>query len=261
MLRSFLDKHQGNNKALIKDDRTTQKPVAKYMDIGRTYQADIMEFKTDRNDFHYVLTFINTTNGKGDAYPLQSKSGANVYLATNEFLKKHKDVKHVQTDQGSEFISRQFRNLMNRSGIVHTTTHPGKKNQNAKIENYNYQLRSLINSLQNSKNSTTSWKPLVEKAKSHINAFRATNFKQRKIGEFFDDPIFPPKREELHNNDKVHVKLFKPQGMRFRAGDKRYENMSRTIENVLFRNGQTVKYRVSGINNSLFDRNELSKQK
>ena len=111
MLKSFLEKKgdvkEAQNKII--PDRITQKPLSKFMDVGQTYQADLMEFKEDQNLNRYILTFVNTSNGQGDSIPLAIKTGPIITIQTEKFIKSHPDIKFLETDPGSEFINQHFK--------------------------------------------------------------------------------------------------------------------------------------------------------
>jgi transposase InsO family protein len=264
MLASFINKQKGDFlkvKSVILQDHLKQKPVSKFMNVGLTWQADIMEFETDTKGYSFVLTFVDTTTGQGDAYPLVFKEGDDIKKATETFLRKHKDkVRNLETDQGSEFVSKSFKELMAKYKINHRLTHIGKKSANAKIESYNLQLRKLINATLNS-TKKESWRKIVNDAKDHINEYRKENYKQRKIGDFFKMPILPLRKEFLKPDTEVHVKKFKHDTMRYRAGNIKFDEQPRKVEQYMLRNGQTIKYKIEGINNTLFNRNELNLKK
>ena len=264
MLKSFINKQKGDYtkvKSVILQDHLTQKPVSKFMNVGLTWQADIMQFETDLKGYSFVLTFVDTTTGQGDAFPLVFKEADDIKKATETFLRTHRDkVKNLESDSGSEFVSNSFKALMTKYKINHRLTFVGKKSANAKIESYNLQLRKLINATLNS-TKKESWRKIVNDAKEHINEYRKENYKMRKIGDFFKMPILPPRKEFLKPSTEVHVKKFKHDTMRYRAGNVKFEEEPRKVEQYMLRNGQKIKYKDEGINNALFNRNELNLKK
>ena len=264
MLKSFIDlqKSGDNNKVknlIVPNVKLTQEPSAKYMNVKGVFQCDIMEWKMDDNEFRYVLCFVNTVNGQGFCYTLQRKTADAVYDETVKFIKSHKDIKFLESDNGGEFTNNKFKNLMLYWNIHHKTSFVGKHTQTAKIDNFIYQLRKLVNaSLVAS--SRKSWRAIIDDARKHVNNYRTLNYKQRKMSDFFKLPILPKERELLHVGDQVHIKKMKHNDtMRYRVGNAKFDNDVHKVENVLLRNGQTVKYRVSGIKTALFDRKEINK--
>jgi hypothetical protein len=264
MLKSFIDlqKSGDNNKVknlIVPNVKLTQEPSAKYMNIKGVFQCDIMEWKMDDNEFRYVLCFVNTVSGQGFCYTLQRKTADAVVAETEKFIKTHRDIKFLESDNGGEFVNAKFQHLMKYWGIIHKTSFVGKHTQTAKIDNYIYQLRKLVNASLIA-SSRKSWKAVIDDARKHLNNFRILNTKERKMSDFFKLPILPKQRELLNVGDEVHVKKMKhDETMRYRVGNAKFDNEVRKIENVLLRNGQTVKYRVSGIKTALFDRNEINK--
>lgn len=263
MLKTFLDKNNTNKekRETIRADTVKQKPIGKYLTVGGVYQSDIMVFTEKGKSDQYALTFVNSTTGKGHTVLMGVKDAEMVALQTELFIKSHPDMKVIETDQGAEFINNKYATLMKKYKIHHRYTMVGKKTQNAKIENYNFQIRKLVNGLKETSNVKVPLATSLKNATTHINDYRKHNYKMNTIGDFFKPPILPPKREILKPKDTVLVKLFKPTyGMRFRAGEKRFNDVPRKVEHMVLRPGQTAKYKVEGYHNALFNRNELKKK-
>jgi hypothetical protein len=262
MRKTFLQQQKADPKKInliVPNVRLTQKPVGRYLNINGVYQADIMQFEKHDKGYIYALCFVSTTTGQGQAYPLMFKDADDVIKETKKFLKNHKEISHLETDNGGEFTNAKFRELMEHHKIIHKTSYVGKSTQTSMIDNFIYQLRTLINSTLNT-SQKKSWVNVLRDAVKAVNDHRKSHYRFRKASLAFKLPVLPIKKEMLNIGDNVHVAKYKfHDTMRLRAGNERFSEDVRKVENITLNNGQTVKYRVSGISKALFDRRDLQK--
>lgn len=85
----------------------------------------------------HIVTAIDISTGFAFAYAYKGHSSA----TTRDFFGKLETVspfsiKHIQTDNGSEFLHR-FHDELNKKNIVHFFNYPRRPTQNAKIERFN----------------------------------------------------------------------------------------------------------------------------
>lgn len=264
MLKRFIQsqktlKENEIKNLIIPNVKLTQKPVARYLNIKSVYQCDLAEFKEGDNNYRYALVFVNTTNGMGYVYLLQNKNADVVIAETEKFIKSHRDIEYLESDNGSEFINAKMRRLLEYWKVEHKTSHVGKSTQTSIVDNYIFQMRKLVN-ISIVASNRKSWKEIIIDAVKTINDHRKENYKVRKANEVFKMPILPPKREMLDVGDKVHLAKFKfHDTMRLRTGDQKFENDVRKVEHVALRNGGTVKYKISGVPRAMFDRRDINK--
>lgn len=118
--------------------------------IGHTnndYQLDLMffdEYKSKNDGYHVILTAIEITSRKAYAYPLKNKTEASIIEAFKKFLDEVKTVTNLTTDNGSEFISKAFKKVIDDYQITHFFVEAGDKNKMGKIERFNRTIRDKI---------------------------------------------------------------------------------------------------------------------
>ncbi|CAG9132206.1 unnamed protein product [Plutella xylostella] len=88
----------------------------------------------------YFVTFIDDLSRKVFVYPIKSK--AEVLEKFNEFKnlvenELNKKIKKLRTDNGKEYINRNFDSYLKKSGILHQTTVPYTPEQNGLSERMN----------------------------------------------------------------------------------------------------------------------------
>ena len=97
--------------------------------INDLYQADLVEmipFARVNEGYKYILTMINCFTKYALAVPLKTKKADDIVEALKPILKKHK-MKHLQTDQGTEWFNSKVKSLMQINKINHYYTHTDKK--------------------------------------------------------------------------------------------------------------------------------------
>lgn len=149
--------------------------------IGDTFQADLVDMSpySDVNrGYKYLLTAIDIFSKVGFAVGLKTKSTVEVTKAFKRVLDTFgKPVKNVMTDRGTEFISKEFKRLMEERKInfynVTTKIKAGicerfnKTLKNLMYKNFGYQgsynwidhIDELINKYNNTKHSTIKMAP------------------------------------------------------------------------------------------------------
>ena len=92
--------------------------------INDLWQADIVDLSSlasTNDNYRYLLTAIDVLSKVGRARPLKTKSAESVVSAFREMIKDH-NIKHLQTDKGSEFLNFKFQKMLADEGIKHYTS-------------------------------------------------------------------------------------------------------------------------------------------
>lgn len=118
-----------------------------------SYCADLMFLDNDRG-YNNILCIINLITRVAYAYPQKSK--ADTYDNLKKFFSEVPDVKHLQTDNGSEFTNKRVRELCKDIDYYQVDTNFSQ----GKIERFNGTLRRLITMYQ-SAYKTTKWYDVV----------------------------------------------------------------------------------------------------
>lgn len=114
--------------------------------INDLYQADLIEMKPYskvNKGFKYILTVINCFTKVADAMPLRDKSGKSVAEAMDTIIRRDKNtMKHLQTDDGTEYFNKTFKELMNKNNINHYSTNSETKA--SIVERFNRTIKGAI---------------------------------------------------------------------------------------------------------------------
>jgi hypothetical protein len=144
-------------------------------------QSDLIEmipYARFNNGFKYILIVINTFSKFVWAYPLKTKTAAEVTNALSSLFKTKKNIpKNFQTDFGKEFYNKSLNAVFKKYHINHYSTYSTKKAQMAErvirtIKNLiwkefsfrgNYKwtdiLQDIVKRYNNTKHHTTQYKP------------------------------------------------------------------------------------------------------
>jgi len=95
--------------------------------------------------YKWILTCYDLFSKKGYAVPLKNKIDTTVAKAMeNLIMTEMKDVKSVRSDNGSEFISKEFKDLLAKYNIKHVFSKPSKPQSNGGVERFNKTLKRYL---------------------------------------------------------------------------------------------------------------------
>ena len=108
-----------------------------------SYQADLMFVDEDKG-YTCILCIINVITRVAYVYPLKRKAAADTFEAFKEWIKDVgiDNIKHLQTDQGSEFTNKKVKELF--KDIDYYQVDVEDHFAQGKIERFNQTLRRLI---------------------------------------------------------------------------------------------------------------------
>lgn len=109
------------------------------------WQTDLMIIRWRGKDY-FLLSYIDVYSRFIPHHRLlTSMTGDTITDATQTYLTEcHRLPKHIQSDNGSGYISLEYRSCLSKSDIKHHRIHPYCPNENAEIERYHRTLRDLI---------------------------------------------------------------------------------------------------------------------
>lgn len=94
--------------------------------IDDLWQADLVEmiqYAKDNDNFKYLLTVIDTFSKFAWAVPIKTKTSQAVTAAFSEIFAQSKRIpRNLQTDMGTEFYNKYFKQLMKQNNINHYST-------------------------------------------------------------------------------------------------------------------------------------------
>lgn len=236
---------------------------------GAIHQADLLFLPHDRG-YKYTLTVVDVGTKLVDAEPLKNKRSDTVKKAFEKIYKRStlrmpKFI--IQVDPGSEFKGDVYRYFQDHDVIVRY----GKTNrhrQQALVEAYNGVIARALFEFINAKeletgNTSREWVKNLRPVLKWINKTAKDRTKRNKKLE----PTIRCKGtacDLIPLGTEVRVILDQPQEAtgiklsgKFRSTDLRWENKIRTIEDYVLRPYQPPMYKVSGIDNVNYTKNQL----
>lgn len=252
-----------------KEEKTTMPMTDPFTKAGAVHQADLLYLPED-NDHLYALVVVDIGSRKVDAEPLKEKTQTAIIWAFEAIYKRgilNYPTKMLQVDRGSEFGASTKRHF-NKKNIMVRYSKAGRSRQQAVVEAYNgviarglfyaqYQIELKTGEL------NTEWVDNLPKLIKVINAHV-----DKKMKDFKPPPLDVRCEGKicrmLEVGTRVRVKLDKPRESTgekltggFRKTDLRWDKEIRTVTEVVIRPAQPALYKVSGIENTNYSKEQL----
>lgn len=271
----FVGEEPGKNSKLTNLLKTPQKDTPENSPRilnsvkNGTHMADVLYLPQDADQSKYALVVVDMATGITDAEPLKAHSAeATIKAMTKIYARKIlKAPKVLQVDDGTEFKG-DFPAFLEKLGIALQVAKTGRSRQMGKVEGRNKVLGKMIHQLQlaaeiNTGEQVTDWTSELPRAVTLIN---------KHFAKPVDDSYLEkePRCEGgacnlLEQGTKVRIILDKPtdylsskrQHGTFRASDIRWDPKIRTIEQFILTPDQPPMYKVSGVDNALYTKNQL----
>ena len=176
----------------------------------------------ENSSYLYMLNVIDTFSKFVWAEPLKKKDGKNVTKAFKEILKraklqKHNSPKFLHTDKGTEFVNKQFKEMLGKNNII--LYHTQNEEKSAIIERFNRTLNGKMRikfEVQKNKRWVGFLQDLLNEYnyKDFHRSIGMVPFEVNKTNEekvlikLFPDEVFKSKIK-FKTNDKVRIKMFK----------------------------------------------------
>ena len=111
----------------------------------KKWQTDLMVITFQKRDY-YLLSYLDVYSRFAMFHKLCfTMTGDTIGEATAEAIESTGIVPDsIQSDNGSCYISQEYRSLMNRLDVTHRLIHPHCPNENAEIERYHRTVRELV---------------------------------------------------------------------------------------------------------------------
>jgi hypothetical protein len=252
-----------------KPDKGKNMPHIQVYAKGSSQQADLLYMPEDKG-YKYILVVVDLATGITDAQPLRKKTPEAVLNALKKIYKRpylNIPLDFFGTDPGSEFKG-VVKRYMNHKGVIMKYGRPGRHRQQAMVESRNYMLGKVLNTRMLgqellSNETSREWVADLPRVIETLNKYIKTKPKKS------DTPSPHCKGNAcnlLDKGTKVRVVLDEPRNIQgeklhggFRAGDIHFSPQIRTIEQIYLRPGEPPTYRVSGIPNVAYTKNQLQK--
>lgn len=182
------------------------------------YQADLMflpTFKRQNDGYYIILGFIELTSRKVYAYPLKNKNISSITEAYSKFLESiNGKINNLTTDNGSEFIAKEFKALDKKYDIEHYFVDANVEHTSlGKIERWNRTIRGKITKYQKTY-KTLRWIDVFDKL---IEAYNNTVHSSTNIAP---NDVNEKQMEQIRAKDRVKRDLAVKLLNLFQVGDK-----------------------------------------
>lgn len=250
-----------------KPDKGHNMPTTQAYVKNSSQQADLLYMPNDKG-YKYILVIVDLATKATDAEPLKKKTPTAVLQAMKKIYNRpYLNIPHdfLGTDPGSEFKG-AVKTFMNNHGVIMKYGKAGRHRQQAVVEARNYIISKVLNTRMLGQELLTN-----ETSKEWITdlpkVIKALN--KHSTHKPLDITTPSPQAHGSSNNllpvgTKVRVSLDEPQDIKgkklhgtFRAGDLRFSPTVRTVEQIYLRPGQPPTYRVNGIKNVAYTKNQL----
>ena len=175
--RCYLDKWNPHEPATAPDQK---------------WQTDLMVINFQGRDY-YLLSYLDVYSRFSVFHKLcVYMTGDTIRDATDEAIVTTGIIpESIQSDNGSCYISQEYRSLMNKLEVNHQLIHAHCPNENAEIERYHRTLRELVDI-----HEATTFSDLEELIKEQINYYNYVRYHSR-IG------FIPPYEKYRGNPDRI----------------------------------------------------------
>lgn len=218
-------------------------PTNKTKDIKRTVLnepksqigIDLVDMSNkEHNGYKYILTCYDLFSKMGYAVALKNKETKTVTNAMKKLIKSKdmKDVKAIRSDNGSEFISDEFKQMLKDNNIHQVLSKPAKPQSNGGIERFNKTMkRYLLMAMKVNKNKD--WVSILPTFINNYNNTinRITQKTPNEINDIDDNKILKQTKENIL---KSSVSKNNNNDQKFNIGDK----VRRKLEDDEKTNGQ-----------------------
>lgn len=232
-VKQWYAKQEGNQ--IFATNRKVNYPAI--IGMPSDYQADLMfldQYARQNNGYHVILNIIELTTRKAYSYKMKDKSTASIIEAMKAFLSKVK-VHTITTDNGSEFTSRQFKQLMEKYGVNHVTVDVDDKTKMGKVERMNRTVRDKITKYMKT-NKTLRWEDVLQDLIDNYNdtVHSSTGYKPNEVTPTAAAKIRLREQERSQLAYK-EIKKFKPgQKIRIMKKKKTFQKGANTFTKSIY---------------------------
>lgn len=248
------------------------------------YQADLAYMPNEirgNNGYEYLFVIVNMASGYVDAEPQHTRTANETASSLQKIINRKAetivyDIKQLRTDSGGEFQG-AFKLVCEENGIKLEYSSPRIKNQMAYAENavglvsrYLHYKMAYESVGQEERNKI--WKRYVQVVVKAINTYKKKNFDlTSKMQYVFNQSV---NLENYYNSipvgTYVYPKFMQPYDIfkdrkiwnRNRYGTIRYDyRQPRKIEEVFIIPGRPIRYKLEGINDHTYTKEELVPKK
>lgn len=237
-----LIKEQKTNQ-IHKDYKKKQKTLGHIITYAKNHNwqmdlSDMTMYQSKNHGYKYILLAVDVFTRKAYAQPIKNKTEKSVTEAFNKMIENEQPIK-LSTDNGSEFINKEFQQVIEEKDINHVTAQVGDHNALGIIDRFTRTLKEMIHK-HFTENNTINWvdnlqttinvynnlphegingiKPNQAETKENDHEIRLINIEKSQDKSILDDTENIPKEEQTVNirgttfkiGDKVRIRIKEP---------------------------------------------------
>ena len=257
-------------------DTGKSKPHINVGEANYMYQVDTLYLPQDsKKDDKYLIVMVDLATGAMDAIPTKVRDSETASKAVQKMFKGKylkKKPYTIEVDDGTEFKG-DFLTAMKKLDVVVRTKRPGRSRQQASVEGMNGILGKLLNRAMlvdeiNTGVKSTNWLDHLPRAIALINkrlTHKPKDLSKAEVTCGKDKKTGTDSCDLIPEGTKVRVISDKPRDFitgkalhgKFRSGDSRWEKEVRTVDQFLLLPGNPPLYKISGIHNATYTKNQL----
>lgn len=193
---SEIIKNQKTNK-LHKVYKSNQKSIGHIITYAKNHNwqmdlSDMSMYQSKNHGYKYILLAVDVFTRKAYAQPIKNKTEKSISEAFENMIKSEQPLK-LTTDNGSEFINKEFQDIIDNKDINHVKVSVGDHHALGIIDRFTRTLKEMIHK-HFTENNTTNW---VDVLQTTINTYNNNPH----------DGINEIKPNDAENNKEVIMKL------------------------------------------------------
>lgn len=192
--------------------------------IDDQWQGDLLFLKDlgkYNANYEIMLVFIDVVSRYAWVELMKNKSGLATMRAFENILKRSgsRRPKKIQTDKGTEFLNRDFQNMLKREGIVYFNTYSDQKASIAErfiqtLKNYIYRyldenntnkyydkIQDIVNTYNNTMHTSTQYAP------SQVNESNLNSVLGNLYGNLWEKDVLKNRKAEFKVGDYVRISV------------------------------------------------------
>ena len=177
-IQKFLNEQEGYQlHKKIKRVKHYYPVVSNYpFEIVQVDIADFSDTSSANNGYKYLLVFIDIMSRYAYVYPMKNKTSTIVNEIVNKFLQSVHNVKKIMSDNGSEFINKSYKSILQKYDIkpYYVDVNELKSRKLSTVDRFIRTLRSMINKYMSINNTTKYIDALPKIVENYNNTYHET---------------------------------------------------------------------------------------
>ena len=151
--------------------------VSNYLnEIIQVDLADFSDISSTNDGYKYLLIFIDVMSRYATVYPIKNKTSTTINELLNKFIRKTPNIRKIMSDNGSEFINSEYKNILQRHNIepIYINVNEQKGHKLAIVDRFTRTIRSMINKYLSMNDTTRYINVLPKIVENYNNTYHST---------------------------------------------------------------------------------------